>query len=194
LRFIRHSILSLNKKLDYVQIVERIDALGLLSYLELQVIYDLLGRAEDGVEQLPEAELGRYLDRAWKFSTRLGTLVFERDVRKRMLRKGWFLLDFEQMRSHRPDFLAYKAGASEGRGREDDDAGEDGDWLVIAARVEPKGTTKTAERLQKQHMPFSAKPVLVIPDSREDQIAENPRQVPQVTISALLEHPGTAAF
>jgi len=192
LRFIRHSILSLKKKLEYVQIVEKIDALGLLGYLELQVIYDLLGRAEDGIEKLPEAELGRYLDRAWKFSTRLGTLVFERDVRKRMIRKGWFLLDFEQLRSHRPDFLAYKAGASEGM--EDGKSGEDGDWLVIAARVEPKQTGATAERLKQQRLPFGAKPILVIPDSREDRIAENPRPVPQVAISALLEHPETRAF
>jgi hypothetical protein len=65
---------------------------------------------------------------------------------------------------------------------------------VIAARVEPKRTGAAAKRLEQQHLPFGAKPILVIPDSREDRIAENPRKVPQVAISVLLEHPETRAF
>jgi hypothetical protein len=58
------------------------------------------------------------------------------------------LIDFEQDRKHRPDFLAYRENV----------------WLLVAARVEPSKLEGTRQRLSQGPPPFKAKPVIVIPD------------------------------
>jgi hypothetical protein len=201
LEFVRDVILVFDKKLSHVQVVEKIFCKKLIGHLELRVLYDLLGRAEEGVERLPDANLDQYLDRAWRFSTRFGTLIFERDARKKLVEEGWFLLEFEQGRDHRPDFLAYKQ--LEGQGEEP----SDGDWLVLATRVVPTENKSTITRLQKQRPPFGARCVVVVPDKREDKIekvegaqavdgkramrfeATGERAAWMVSLGALLEHP-----
>jgi hypothetical protein len=55
--------------------------------------------------------------------------------------------------------------------------------------VEPGQTKDTAKRLQSQHLPFGASPILVVPDSRAKQIENAQRVVPLVAISTFLGHP-----
>lgn len=206
LRYVRDVVLMLDKelaeKLTEVQVVEKVDEQGLVGHLELRVLYDLLGRAEQGIERLPEGDRDRYLNRAWRFATRLGTLIFEREARKQLIDRGWFLLDFEQSRKHRPDFLAYKQTRSQSKG----EGPTTGSWLLIATRVEPGQATETIERLQGERPPFNARRVVVVPDRRGKRIPEVPgvekvddRQAMRIqspagkawmlTLGALLEYP-----
>jgi hypothetical protein len=204
---VRDDILCLDAELSPLQVVEQINRKRLLKHLEVRVLYDLLGQAEIGVERLPDADLSRYLDRAWRFTTRFETLVFERDVRKRLIKRGWYLFDFEQSRKHRPDFLAYKQTRSKSKG----EGPSTGDWLLLATRVTPTIATKTIRRLQKQRPPYGARRVVVVPNRRKESIADVEGATPvedrpavvlqapagktwMVDLDALLRHPEPPAF
>lgn len=171
LRFIRDALLELDEGLGYEAIVSEIAQRGLLEPDETQTVLDLLRRDGDEIEELPPELLDRYLDSGWRFAVRLGTLIFERHARGLMIAAGWFLLDFEQARSHRPDFLAYH------RKR----------WLLVATRVEPTKTRMVRRRLSRTEVPFDALPLLVVPDSRAWAPSDDPEPgVAVMTISATL--------
>jgi hypothetical protein len=171
LRFTRDAIFDLPRDRDYKQIVEHINGEKLLETDELHLVYDILGRLESDVEKLPPQLLEEYLDASWRFSVRFGTLVFERLVRKRLTETDWFLMDFQQARSHRPDFLAYRRGV----------------FLFIASRVEPAKTLDVRKRLMSNSLPFGAAPVVVVPDSRPFEPDDSYAAVPVVTLQKLLE-------
>jgi hypothetical protein len=92
-----------------------------------------------------------FLDAAWQFAVRFASLSHERLVRQRLAKRGWVLMDLEQDRAHRPDFLAYRNEA----------------WLMVAARVLPGNLDGTRKRLNQTPPPFDAVPVIAIPDKEE---------------------------
>jgi hypothetical protein len=170
LRFIRDAILNLDHDLTYEQIVEEIEGLRLLEVEERQVVYDVLGRLESDLDKLSDEVRGEYLDATWHFSSRFATLVFERLVRRNLTGHGWFLLDFEQARLHRPDFLGYSHGS----------------WHLFATRVEPPKTLATRRRLSRQSLPFDAEPIVIVPDTRPYQPDDEYAHIRIVTLSAFL--------
>lgn len=149
LRFSRVSLLDLPPTQDYEQIVQSIEERRLLEEDELHLVRDVLGNLEEEVGKLPPRLQEEYLDTSWRFAVRFGTLVFERLVRRRMTDAGWFIIDFDQARSHRPDFLAFRGGV----------------WLLIAARLPLAEGDGTRQRLAALESPFEAKAVVVCPDS-----------------------------
>jgi hypothetical protein len=156
LRYIRDVILELKPDSNSIQVVDAIAAERLLVPDESQVVRDLLGDAKDEVDRLRGDVREKYLEGAWRFASRFGTLVFERRVRKEMVEKNWFLLDFNQTRNHRPDFLAYR----------------DEKWLLVATRVEPGLAEDTRKRLAAQTVPFGAVPAIIHPDKRADKAVD----------------------
>ncbi len=120
--------------------------------LQLALIRDLLHGQEE-IVQLPFVLGSEFLDASWTFAVRLATLTHERLVRKKLTQNGWALMNFEQDRRHRPDFLAHNGRV----------------WLLVAARVEPGKLKPVRERLAETPAPFSACPVIVIPDHRSDE-------------------------
>jgi hypothetical protein len=149
LGFVRSKVLVLNDGLSSEEVVHEISETGLLEHDELLVTYGILDDIESELERLTEEVRNRYLEGAWRFAARFGSLVFERQVRRSMLKAGWFLTDFPQLRDHRPDFLAFR----------------DGTWLLIAARVKPDATEETRARLLRQTLPVDARRVVVAPDT-----------------------------
>jgi hypothetical protein len=152
LRFVHTVVFGKRKETErnYQLTLERLRTKGLLRGDEVALVQDLLGRAESEVEQLPIELRNEFLDAAWQFAVRFATLTHERLVRKKLVDQGWILLDFEQNRGHRPDFLAYR-----------DDL-----WRLVAARVEPGKLKETRRRLSEAAPPFDAHSVIVIPDRR----------------------------
>jgi len=126
------------------------------------------------VEKMPEQARGDYLDAGWQFSVRLGTLVFERLARRRLTENGWSLLDFEQARSHRSDFLAYRNGK----------------WRLLAVRVQPSKSKAVRKRLQRGGFPFDAIATLVVPDERPFTPDDDYASVPVLTLEELLSNSG----
>lgn len=150
LDFVRDEILELKHSRSTLETVDAIRKRRLLKPDEEQVVSDLLGNAKKDVVRLTGDVRKRYLDGAWRFASRFATLVLERRVRKAMVRKRWLLLDFDQARTHRPDFLAFRAGI----------------WLLVATRVEPNQTKATRKRLSEQTAPHDAHKVIVYPNKR----------------------------
>ena len=152
LRFVHTVVLNqpTAKEGDYPKVLAMIEAEGLLRHDEAALVRDLLGRAEDDIKGLPFELRTEFLDASWRFAVRFATLAHERLVRRRLAHQGWVLLDFEQDRSHRPDFLAHREGV----------------WFLVAARVQPNKLFDTRRRLARCSPPFGAKPVIVIPDRR----------------------------
>jgi hypothetical protein len=173
LRFIRDVILDLPGDSSYEQIVEALDRKDLLLDDELEFVRNLLADPEGRIEKIAAEPRREYLDSGWRFSVRLGTLVFERLVRRKLAEDGWLLFNFEQARSHRSDFLAFKGGG----------------WRVLAARVEPGKTDAVWERLQRQTFPFDASPTVVLPDSRPLDPDDRHPRVSVLTLEQLLEAP-----
>jgi hypothetical protein len=188
LRYVRDAVLRLDSKLEPIDVAEELAQCDLIGDVEMQIVYDLLGRAEDGIERLDEGDATRYFDRTWRFSTRFATLIFERETRKRLLKRGWFLLDYPQSRGHRPDFLAYK------RVDGDEEGTEKEWWFVIAVRIEPNLARQTAARLSRQRPPFDATSVVVVPDRRERQAKVADLAVPAVGLSTFLNEPNPSAW
>jgi hypothetical protein len=150
LDFVRDVIFELDSPAGTLQIVDAIRKRRLLEPDEEQVVSDLLGDAKGDMVRLDPGVRKRYLDSAWRFASRFATLILERQVRKEMVAKKWLLLDFDQARSHRPDFLAYR----------------DSVWLLVATRVEPGQAEKTRRRLSDQTVPHDAHKVIVYPTRR----------------------------
>jgi hypothetical protein len=151
LRFIRDVILEMPADSRPEQVVEAIEARGLLPRDERELVRDILDRLEDEVEKMPERPRDEYLDASWHFSVRFGTLVFERLAHKELANAGWFLFHFTQARSHRPDVLAYR----------------DGEWRLIATRIQPSATGAVRKRLHRlEHPPMDAITTLVMPEKR----------------------------
>jgi hypothetical protein len=173
LRFVHTVVFGESKATEgnYPRIVERIEAEHLLSPEELALVRDLLGRAEDEIEQLPFELRAEFLDASWLFAVRFATLTHERLVRKRLTEHRWDLVDFQQDRKHRPDFLAYREKV----------------WLLIAARVEPGKLESTRERLAEKPPPFEAVPVIALPDLRDLDPDGKFRRVDVVHLRDLLE-------
>jgi hypothetical protein len=138
---------------------------------ETQAVRDLLGDAKQAVDQLEADARQRYLDGAWRFASRFATLILERQVRKELAQAGWLLLDFDQTRSHRPDFFAVR-----------DDV-----WLLIATRVEPKETEKTRKRLSGQSAPWGAERVVVYPGLLKAEAREVENEFANVELLAFSE-------
>jgi len=160
LSFVCKVILGRGQSEKPIETVGRIIRAKLLEPDEAQVLRDLLGDARDEVGELTADVRKRYLDGAWRFSSRFASLILERRVRRKMAKAGWLLLDFNQTRSHRPDFLAYRNGA----------------WLLIATRVEPGQTKRTRRRLSKRTVPWAAQRVVVYPDKRKNKAREVKRE------------------
>jgi hypothetical protein len=173
LRFV-HTVVfgfKMSKERNYPLILKHIDEEHLLKTDESALVRDLLGRAEDEVEKLPFELRNEFLHASWRFVVRFATLTHERLVRKRLTESGWALIDFEQHRKHRPDFLAYR----------------DKVWLLVAARVEPGKAEDTRERLSRQPPPFEAIPVVVIPDKSSFDPDDKYPGVDVVQLGPLLE-------
>ncbi len=162
------------KEGNYPDILKKIEEERLLRPSEMGLLRDLLGRAEDEVERLPHELLSEFLDASWKFAVRFATLTHERLVRKRLAETGWALMDFEQNRKHRRDFLAYREQT----------------WLLVAARVEPGALEETRRRLEETPPPFEALPVVVLPDKRQLPPDD---QFPRVDVMTLGELLGRSA-
>jgi hypothetical protein len=166
LEFVRDEILELKRSRSTLETVDAIRRRRLLKSDEEQVVSDLLGDAKKDVVRLTADGRKRYLDGAWRFASRFATLVLERRVRKAMVRKKWLLLDFDQARSHRPDFLAFN----------------DGVWLLVATRVEPKQTKETRKRLSEQTAPHDARKVIVYPTKRAVEALNIENAYPEVEL------------
>jgi hypothetical protein len=185
LKFVRETLFGMGESVSCVQVAERMEARGLIAANELQIAYDLLGRAEASIAKLPNEIVSEYLTGAWRFASRFATLVFERQVRKELLAAGWFLLDFEQTRKHRPDFLAHRSWKA------DPGDPEAETWFVIATRVEATKTKETRGRLERRRMPFGAEPVLVLPDSEGSKRGDpTEKRTKVLTLSELLAFRG----
>lgn len=177
LRFVQEALFGLPATEDYERIVSHVEERRLLEPDELHLVRDILNGLEKEVGKLPERLQEEYLDAGWRFSVRFATLTFERMVRRAMTEANWFILDFDQARSHRPDFLAYR-----------DDV-----WLLIAARVQTNKLGGTRQRFSNLKPPFGAKPLVVTPDSREFE-AEPADKYPGVgvlTLSAAARYSGS---
>jgi len=161
LRFIRKDLFELPATQNYEQIVGNIEERRLLDDDELHLVRDILGELEKEVGRLPESLQKEYLDANWRFAVRFGTLVFERLVRRKMTEAGWFIVNFDQARSHRPDFLAFK----------------DGSWQLLATRLEPENRDGTRTRLARLNAPFGATAAVVSPDSRAVTADDNDTQL-----------------
>ena len=153
---------------NYPATLRMIEEKNLLKPEELALVRDLLGRAEDEIALLPFELRTDFLDASWRFVLRFATLTHERLVRKSLVKTGWVLFDFEQDRSHRPEFLAYRAN----------------DWHLVAARVEPGKLKATRRRLAEAQPPFGATPVVVIPDKRS---FDSERKGPEVDVLRLAQ-------
>jgi hypothetical protein len=162
--------LGLGEEAPTREVVKEIECENLLSEDELHLIRDLLGKIEDEIAKMPSRLREEFLDAGWKFAKRFRTLVFERLLRKEMVRKGWFLIDFSQAQHHRPDFLAFKGDT----------------WLLIAARVVPESTLETRRRLHRTSPPFDATPVVVVPNTKKG-IKERDDEFASVRILQLQE-------
>jgi hypothetical protein len=152
LRFVHTVVLGLPRSTesDYPQVLREIDDEHLLNTDESALVRDLLGRAENQVEKLEYDVRNGFLDAAWQFAVRFASLSHERLVRQRLAKRGCVLMDLEQDRAHRPDFLAYRNEA----------------WLMVAARVLPGNLDGTRKRLNQTPPPFDAVPVIAIPDKK----------------------------
>jgi hypothetical protein len=148
LEIVRDEILGLKHSRTTLETVHMIKKRRLLKPDEEQVVSDLLGDSKENVVRLTGDVRKRYLDGAWRFASRFATLILERRVRKAMVGKKWLLLDFDQARSHRPDFLAFR----------------DGVWLLVATRRKPGNTEKVRKRLSEQTVPHEAHKVVVYPN------------------------------
>lgn len=152
LNFVRDSILELDdRSARPSEIVASINDEKLLAADEVKVVRDLLGDAREAVCRLDADVRKRYLDGAWRFSSRFATLILERRVRNAMVEEKWLLLDFGQTRGHRPDFIAFREEV----------------WLV-ATRVDPGDTRIARKRLGRQPLPIEARRVIVHPDSMRE--------------------------
>jgi hypothetical protein len=152
LHFARDAILELdNRTAKPSEIIASINDEKLLAPDEEQVVRDLLGDAKEEVCLLDADVRKRYLDGAWRFSSRFATLILERRVRNAMVAKKWLLLDFGQTRGHRPDFIAFREEV----------------WLV-ATRVDAGDAQIARGRLGKQLLPIEARRVIVHPDSMKE--------------------------
>jgi hypothetical protein len=129
LEIVRDEILGLRHSRTTLETVDVIKKRRLLNPDEEQVVSD-------------------HLDGAWRFASRFATLILERRVRKAMVSKKWLLLDFDQARSHRPDFLAFRNGV----------------WLLVATRRKPGNTEKVRKRLSEQTVPHKAHKLVVYPN------------------------------
>jgi hypothetical protein len=138
-----------------IDIIAAISKEKLLVPDEAQVLRDLLGDAREDIGQLDADVRKRYLDSAWRFSSRFATLILERRVRKTMVAKKWLLLDFGQTRGHRSDFIAFREEV----------------WMV-ATRMDPGDTRVVRRRIAKQPLPFEARRVVVYPDALAEAAAE----------------------
>lgn len=103
----------------YHEIAWRLRAEGLLDDAELNVIMDLISERDYALSGLPSEAQDDFLDAAWAFATRFGSMVWDRYVRRELKRTGWLVLDFAQAPGHRPDFLAHWNGK----------------WVLVAPRV-----------------------------------------------------------
>jgi hypothetical protein len=183
LRFVYQTVLDTGKEIrDYRKIIKRIEAERLLASDELKVVSDILrGEVEEELLSLPAEIRDEYLASSWRFAVRFGTLCFERLVRRKLAEEGWFLLDFGQAKSHRPDFLAHYQ----------DDANGGERWRMIAARVEPRETRATRRRLLEQGKPFGAEPVLVVPN-RRPFTPDDEYEIDVMTLKDFIERRGVA--
>jgi hypothetical protein len=174
LRSLAKDLFSLPRNGEYRRVIGKMEEKALLDAVELHLVRDLLGAVEDDVEKMPAELRKEYLDASWRFAMRFRTLVFERLARREMATAGWFIVDFEQARSHRPDFLAYRGDC----------------WLLIAARFVPNDTEDTRKRLQGMHPPFGATAIVVAPDSRpfEPEADDTYTAVPVLPLTTALEY------
>jgi hypothetical protein len=179
LKFVHTVVFGLDpsQEANYPQTLRRIEDENLLKPEELALVRDLLGRAEDEIALLPFELRTDFLDVSWRFALRFATLTHERLVRKSLVKTGWVLFDFEQKRSHRPEFLAYRAN----------------DWHLVAARVEPGKLGPTRTRLAEAQPPFEAKPLIVIPDKQDFESEGEDPGADVVELSQLLDPDHTAA-
>lgn len=142
---------------DYVGIATRLHADGLLEDAELQFVLDLVCERDLGLSKVSDSAREEFLDAAWEFAVRLGSMVWDRYVRRRLAEHGWVIADFRQRKGHRPDFLAHRNSR----------------WIVMAARVGGVSVWHyggTAERLAKHSfsVPIAGR-CIVIPGSPGDR-------------------------
>jgi hypothetical protein len=133
LRFAHSVLLELPSKfgseVGYLDILALLQARELLDTDETRLILDLL---TEPVAGWPDETREAFLDAAWPFAVRLGSLIFDRHVRRTLQETGgWRISEMpDQLRDHRPDFLAFR----------------DGRWVVAAARVARPWATLKASR------------------------------------------------
>lgn len=163
LRFVR-KILDWEPAVDeteYRGIAEKLRVNDLITQDEEQFVLELLAGDLD-LRGWPDDTAREFLDSAWIFSVRFGSLVWDREVRKRLQASGWFIADFQQAPGHRPDFLAVRNGR----------------WVAMAPRIsgtpdQPFNHSVTARRLSEIDPGEKIEGrCVVIPDIREGTVAD----------------------
>jgi hypothetical protein len=146
MRFTRDRLLSLGQdEQAYSDVLGRLMADDLLNVDEINVVYILLG---DDVASWPAKTRARFLDASWVFATRFASQVFDRQVRRRLSDAGCAVIDFEQTKKHRLDFLV-EAGA--------------GRYLVAARLAAPWNTIQSTRRRLAATKLHRVEPVIIVP-------------------------------
>lgn len=145
---------------DYRDIAAWLREHALLKQDDEAFVLDLLEGTGVDVAEWDRATREDFLDAAYAFSFRFGSMIWDRRVRGELRRHGWFLTDYEQPSGHRPDFLAYREGR----------------WALFTARVggaEPGHAEKAGGRLVNfKPRPLINSRAIVIPDIRHGQVGE----------------------
>ncbi len=174
LRFVRDAVLDDPDNISEAVMVPRLAGLGLLQHDEVGLINDVLGGVRDDISHWIRNDRERFLDAAWRFGTRLATMVFDRHVRLSLRAHGCFIADFDQPRGHRPDFLV----------------GRDGAWALIAARVSADTVPTTRARLAAVQVPPQAsRRAVVVPEYAEDLEDDLTPPVLTLRLGSLLRDP-----
>lgn len=142
----------IESKRSYDEIAHALAADHLLSSEEARFVLDLLSGRDWGLAELPSKAKEEFLDSAWSFADRFHFGVWDRYLRRDLMKRGWMVSDYPQSPGHRRDFLASWNG-----GR-----------VLMAARVgrpeDPWEYPVTRNRLAKKKMdPPIAGRCIVIP-------------------------------
>lgn len=155
---------------DYLGIASAMHAGHLLDDRQLTFVVDLISERDLGLSKVSPAARDEFLDAAWAFAKRFGSMAWDHYVRERLAAAGWVVADFRQRRGHRPEFLAFRRGH----------------WTVMAARVggvkERWRYGSTAERLGRYDpgVPIDGRCIVIpaTPDRRATVVAAKEEELP----------------